>query len=168
MCHRGAGVLGPWYRAWMNVHRGGARADPHRQRNAGERRGRVRQPLCHDASAILGLQCRGSSADGGELSVGERTRLSDLGLDVPCVFSVAGEAAVSGIVHKAIADATQLLQENFAYYINGDVYGAFNNLLTSSKTARLEVAPSAIHQQADCGDRGWFQWMSRTHKAVFH
>ena len=85
---------------------------------------------------IPGLRCRGSSANGGELIVGERTRLPDLGLDISCVLTVAGEAAVSAIVRQAIPDNVQPLQDKFAYCINDGIYVAFNNLLFDQTTAR--------------------------------
>ena len=91
-----------------------------------------------DASAISGM--RSSSGN---------TKFSDIGLDIPCVLAAAGEAAVSGIVRQAIADAAQPVQDDFAYYINDGVYGAFNNLLFDHATVRprqLRNAISAKHQ----------------------
>jgi hypothetical protein len=91
-----------------------------------------------DASAISGMR---SSAG--------NTKFSDIGLDIPCVLAAAGEAAVSGIVRQAIADAAQPVQDDFAYYINDGVYGAFNNLLFDHATVRprqLRNAISAKHQ----------------------
>jgi hypothetical protein len=99
-----------------------------------------------DASAISGMRSRGKSFD---VSVGGNTKLSDIGLDIPCVLAAAGEAAVSGIVRQAIADAAQPVQDDFAYYINDGVYGAFNNLLFDHATVRprkLRNAISAKHQ----------------------
>jgi hypothetical protein len=77
------------------------------------------------------------------------SRFSDIGMDIPCVLAAAGEAAVSGIVRQAIADAAQPVQDDFAYYINDGVYGAFNNLLFDHATVRprkLRNAISAKHQ----------------------
>ena len=54
-----------------------------------------------DASAISGPRCRGSSADGGELGVSERTRRSDLGPDVPCVLAAVGEASTTACTARA-------------------------------------------------------------------
>ena len=94
-----------------------------------------------DASAISGRRSRSFSID----SAGDRTRNSDtLGLDVPCVLAAAGEAAVSGIVRQAIVDSAQPLQDDYAYYINDGVYGAFNNLLFDHATVRPRKLRDAI------------------------
>jgi len=94
-----------------------------------------------DASAISGRRSRGYSID----SAGDRTKNSDaLGLDVPCVLAAAGEAAVSGIVRQAIVDSAQPLQDDYAYYINDGVYGAFNNLLFDHATVRPRKLRDAI------------------------
>ena len=99
-----------------------------------------------DASAISGMRSRGQSFDG---SYGTHHRsFSETELDIPCVLAAAGEAAVSGIVRQAIADSAQPLQDDFAYYINDGVYGAFNNLLFDHATVRprkLRHAISAKH-----------------------
>ncbi len=101
-----------------------------------------------DASAISGHRSRGFSFDGLENSVvSGATNVG--GLDIPCVLAAAGEAAVSGIVRQAIADSAQPLQDDFAYYINDGVYGAFNNLLFDHATVRprkLRDAISPDHQ----------------------
>ena len=97
-----------------------------------------------DASAISGMRSRGQSFDE---SYGTN-KLSEIGLDIPCVLAAAGEAAVSGIVRQGIADSAQPLQDDFAYYINDGVYGAFNNLLFDHATVRprkLRHAISAKH-----------------------
>ena len=90
-----------------------------------------------------------SVISGVRSSTGRSTRFSDIGMDIPCVLAAAGEAAVSGIVRQAIADAAQPVQDDFAYYINDGVYGAFNNLLFDHATVRprkLRNAISAKHQ----------------------
>lgn len=104
-----------------------------------------------DASAISGRRSRGVSFDGSNtLDVSIVTGGTNVGgLDLPCVLAAAGEAAVSGIVRQAIADAAQPLQDDFAYYINDGVYGAFNNLLFDHATVRprkLRDAISPHHQ----------------------
>lgn len=102
-----------------------------------------------DASAISGVRSMRSRSKSFDVSVGGNTKLSDIGLDIPCVLAAAGEAAVSGIVRQAIADAAQPVQDDFAYYINDGVYGAFNNLLFDHATVRprkLRNAISAKHQ----------------------
>lgn len=91
-----------------------------------------------DASAISGMRSHGQSFDGSKHS-----KLSDIGLDIPCVLAAAGEAAVSGIVRQAVAN-TQPLQDDFAYYINDGVYGAFNNLLFYHATVRPRKLRNAI------------------------
>mmetsp|Transcript_21181 Transcript_21181/g.24170 ORF Transcript_21181/g.24170 Transcript_21181/m.24170 type:complete len:664 (+) Transcript_21181:137-2128(+) len=50
----------------------------------------------------------------------------------------AGEAAVNGIFLQAIADSDQL-RDDFAYYVNDGVYGAFNNLMFDHATVRPRV-----------------------------
>lgn len=94
-----------------------------------------------DASAISGMRSRGQSFDG---SFSGNTKASEVGLDIPCVLAAAGEAAVSGIVRQAIADSAQPLQDDFAYYINDGVYGAFNNLLFDHATVRPRKLRNAI------------------------
>ncbi|EED95030.1 ornithine decarboxylase, partial [Thalassiosira pseudonana CCMP1335] len=64
---------------------------------------------------------------------------------VASVVSVR-EAAVSGIVRQAIADSVQPLQDDFAYYINDGVYGAFNNLLFDHATVVDEEADETSPQ----------------------
>lgn len=91
-----------------------------------------------DASAMTGMRSRTQSFDNG--SFGDNT----VGLDIPCVLAAAGEAAVSGIVRQAIADSAQPLQDDFAYYINDGVYGAFNNLLFDHATVRPRKLRNAI------------------------
>ncbi|KAL9189890.1 hypothetical protein ACHAXT_009565 [Thalassiosira profunda] len=98
-----------------------------------------------EASAISGIRSRGMSFDGTKIS----DPASAIGLDIPCVLAAAGEAAVSGIVRQAIADSAQPLQDDYAYYINDGVYGAFNNLLFDHATVRprkLRDALSPRHQ----------------------
>ena len=94
-----------------------------------------------DMSAVSGMRSADMSADRSSIQLG--------GLDIPCVLAAAGEAAVSGIVRQAIADSAQPLQDDYAYYINDGVYGAFNNLLFDHATVRprkLRNAISAKHQ----------------------
>ena len=94
-----------------------------------------------DASAISGRRSRGYSID----SAGAMTKNSDfLGLDNTCILAAAGEAAVSGIVRQAIVDSAQPLQDDYAYYINDGVYGAFNNLLFDHATVRPRKLRDAI------------------------
>ncbi|KAL7498813.1 hypothetical protein ACHAWT_006670 [Skeletonema menzelii] len=97
-----------------------------------------------DASAISGHRSRNLSFD-NTLENSVVTGTTNMGgLDIPCVLAAAGEAAVSGIVRQAIADAAQPLQDDFAYYINDGVYGAFNNLLFDHATVRPRKLRDAI------------------------
>jgi len=50
----------------------------------------------------------------------------------------AGEAAVNGIILQAMQDSAPL-QDDFAYYVNDGVYGAFNNLMFDHATVRPRV-----------------------------
>eukprot|EP00579_Thalassiosira_antarctica_P002225 CAMPEP_0201871018 /NCGR_PEP_ID=MMETSP0902-20130614/4014_1 /ASSEMBLY_ACC=CAM_ASM_000551 /TAXON_ID=420261 /ORGANISM="Thalassiosira antarctica, Strain CCMP982" /LENGTH=778 /DNA_ID=CAMNT_0048396853 /DNA_START=147 /DNA_END=2483 /DNA_ORIENTATION=+ len=95
-----------------------------------------------DASAISGMRSRFDDDSVGG-SFGGNTKLSDIGFDI-CILAAAGEAAVSGIVRQAIADSAQPLQDDFAYYINDGVYGAFNNLLFDHATVRPRKLRNAI------------------------
>mmetsp|Transcript_25953 Transcript_25953/g.43289 ORF Transcript_25953/g.43289 Transcript_25953/m.43289 type:complete len:340 (+) Transcript_25953:3423-4442(+) len=65
------------------------------------------------------------------LAVGE----SDQGL---ISLAAAGEAAVNGMVMQAVADSAPL-QDDYAYYVNDGVYGAFNNLMFDHATVRPRV-----------------------------
>lgn len=61
-------------------------------------------------------------------------------------FAAAGEAAVNGVVLQAVADAAPL-QDDFAYYVNDGVYGAFNNLMFDHATVRarhFSFSPSLV------------------------
>ena len=95
-----------------------------------------------DASAISGMRSRFDDDSVGG-SFGGNTKLPDIGFDI-CILAAAGEAAVSGIVRQAIADSAQPLQDDFAYYINDGVYGAFNNLLFDHATVRPRKLRNAI------------------------
>lgn len=53
-------------------------------------------------------------------------------------LAAAGEAAVNGMVLQAVADSAPL-QDDFAYYVNDGVYGAFNNLMFDHATVRPRV-----------------------------
>jgi hypothetical protein len=65
------------------------------------------------------------------IAVGE----SDQGL---ISLAAAGEAAVNGMVMQAVADSAPL-QDDYAYYVNDGVYGAFNNLMFDHATVRPRV-----------------------------
>jgi diaminopimelate decarboxylase len=53
-------------------------------------------------------------------------------------LAAAGEAAVNGVVMQAVADASPM-QDDYAYYINDGVYGAFNNIMFDHATVRPRV-----------------------------
>ena len=53
-------------------------------------------------------------------------------------LAAAGEAAVNGVMMQAVADAAPL-QDDYAYYINDGVYGAFNNLMFDHASVRPRV-----------------------------
>jgi diaminopimelate decarboxylase len=53
-------------------------------------------------------------------------------------LAAAGEAAVNGFVLQAVADAAPL-QDDYSYYINDGVYGAFNNIMFDHATVRPRI-----------------------------
>jgi len=59
-------------------------------------------------------------------------------------LAAAGEAAVNGVVMQAVADSAPL-QDDFAYYINDGVYGAFNNIMFD----HAQVRPRVLRMSAD-------------------
>jgi diaminopimelate decarboxylase len=64
-------------------------------------------------------------------------------------LAAAGEAAVCGVVIQAMADSSAL-QDDYAYYINDGVYGAFNNIMFDHATVRprtLRHATKAPHHK---------------------
>jgi ornithine decarboxylase len=67
-------------------------------------------------------------------------------------LAAAGEAAVNGMVMQAVADSNPL-QDDFAYYINDGVYGAFNNLMFDHATIRPRVLRNVLEQvKAEMGE----------------
>ena len=53
-------------------------------------------------------------------------------------LAAAGEAVVNGMVMQAVADSAPM-QDDYAYYVNDGVYGAFNNLMFDHATVRPRV-----------------------------
>lgn len=53
-------------------------------------------------------------------------------------LAAAGEAAVNGIFLQAVADSAPL-QDDYSYYINDGVYGAFNNIMFDHASCRPRV-----------------------------
>lgn len=77
-----------------------------------------------------------------------------------CVLSIAaaGEAAVSGVVIQAVADSAPY-QDDFAYYLNDGVYGAFNNLMFDHASVRprlLRNTPSKSHRVVEAKETQQF------------
>jgi ornithine decarboxylase len=68
-------------------------------------------------------------------------------------LAAAGEAAVNGMVLQAVADSAPL-QDDFAYYVNDGVYGAFNNIMFDHATVRprvLRLSKHDIHKGESSG-----------------
>jgi hypothetical protein len=83
-------------------------------------------------------------------SLSENERPRSMSLDctadannVTLTIAAAGEAAVSGVVFQAVADSAPL-QDDFAYYVNDGVYGAFNNLMFDHANVRPRVLQSRL------------------------
>lgn len=53
-------------------------------------------------------------------------------------LAAAGEAAVKGMVLQAVVDTADF-QDDYAYYVNDGVYGAFNNLMFDHASVRPRV-----------------------------
>jgi ornithine decarboxylase len=51
------------------------------------------------------------------------------------MLAAVGEAAIAGVVLQSVADSVPM-QDDFAYYVNDGVYGAFNNLMFDHATVR--------------------------------
>lgn len=78
---------------------------------------------------VEGMTCPLVSNEEGD---GEMMGLLTLG--------AAGEAAVNGVVMQAVADSAPL-QDDYSYYINDGVYGAFNVSHDSTRSHSLEYTP---------------------------
>mmetsp|Transcript_7673 Transcript_7673/g.11281 ORF Transcript_7673/g.11281 Transcript_7673/m.11281 type:complete len:765 (-) Transcript_7673:232-2526(-) len=75
-------------------------------------------------------------------------------------IAAAGEAAVSGVVIQAVADSAPY-QDDFAYYLNDGVYGAFNNLMFDHASVRprlLRNTPSKSHRVVVVSDESQQQF----------
>lgn len=53
-------------------------------------------------------------------------------------LAAAGEAVINGVMMQAVADSAPL-QDDYAYYINDGVYGAFNNIMFDHASVRPRV-----------------------------
>jgi len=71
-------------------------------------------------------------------------------------LAAAGEAAVNGVVMQAVADSAPL-QDDFAYYINDGVYGAFNNLMFDHASVRPRVLRRGKEDQSASTDPAGFR-----------
>jgi len=70
-------------------------------------------------------------------------------------LAAAGEAAVNGIVMQAVADSAPL-QDDYSYYLNDGVYGAFNNIMFDHAVCRprvLNKSSKVIHDLDESGFR---------------
>ncbi|CAB9512458.1 Ornithine decarboxylase [Seminavis robusta] len=59
-------------------------------------------------------------------------------------LAAAGEAAVNGLVMQAVADSAPM-QDDFTYYVNDGVYGAFNNIMFDHAIPRPRVLNKTGH-----------------------
>jgi len=94
------------------------------------------------ASDILGVPQRGQQENAVHTVEGMNYPLVAIdeneNADALVTLASAGEAAVNGIVMQAVADLTPL-SDDYAYYINDGVYGAFNNIMFDHATIRPRV-----------------------------
>ena len=81
------------------------------------------------------------SASGG---IPEDAGTEDPNASALLTLAAAGEAAVNGFVMQAVADSAPL-QDDFAYYINDGVYGAFNNIMFD----HAQIRPRILQTQKD-------------------
>jgi diaminopimelate decarboxylase len=63
-------------------------------------------------------------------------------------LAAAGEAVLNGVVLQAVADSAPL-QDDYAYYINDGVYGAFNNIMFDHALIRPRVLKYSIHDDVN-------------------
>lgn len=64
-------------------------------------------------------------------------------------LAAAGEAAVAGVVLQSVADSVPI-PDDFSYYVNDGVYGAFNNIMFDHATVR----PRPLRNSALNGRKG--------------
>jgi len=70
--------------------------------------------------------------------------------DAMITLAAAGEAAVKGLVVQTVIDNDQL-QDDFAYYINDGVYGAFNNIMFD----HANIRPRVLRMNPDLEEKKW-------------
>jgi len=84
-----------------------------------------------------------------DLEEGQQTDASAM-----ITLAAAGEAAVKGLVVQAVVDTAEL-QDDYAYYINDGVYGAFNNIMFDHANVRprvLRVNPKLYEKIPSAGE----------------
>jgi Pyridoxal-dependent decarboxylase, C-terminal sheet domain len=77
------------------------------------------------------------------------------------LLAAAGEAAVNGMVLQAVADSAPL-QDDYSYYLNDGVYGAFNNLMFDHATVR----PCVLRLSGNSTNTAVAAALSRDHEKV--
>lgn len=78
----------------------------------------------------------------------------DMEASAMITLAAAGEAAVKGLVLQAVADTDQL-QDDYAYYINDGVYGAFNNIMFDHANVRPRVLRKSSPVEATTQEDGF-------------
>lgn len=89
-----------------------------------------------------------SVSDGVEVKLSTTEEFANSVLTI----AAAGEAAVSGVVIQAVADSAPY-QDDFAYYVNDGVYGAFNNLMFDHASVRPRVLRNVPGNEISDKDR---------------
>eukprot|EP00980_Cylindrotheca_fusiformis_P010825 scaffold2447_cov110-Cylindrotheca_fusiformis.AAC.7 len=77
-------------------------------------------------------------------------------------LAAAGEAAVKGMVLQVVADSADL-QDDYAYYINDGVYGAFNNLMFDHAHIRPRVLRNTNAKISAVDEAGGFRILKTMH-----
>lgn len=70
-------------------------------------------------------------------------------------LAAAGEAVINGVMMQAVCDSAPL-QDDYAYYINDGVYGAFNNIMFDHASVRPRVL-RMTEETPGCNVRNGFQ-----------
>jgi Pyridoxal-dependent decarboxylase, C-terminal sheet domain len=104
------------------------------------------------------MNCKHHTVEGMTYSlVGNVTELDDETPQEPnalVTLAAAGEAAVNGVMMQAVADSAPL-QDDYAYYINDGVYGAFNNLMFDHASVRPRVLHITEQSSGITNERGF-------------
>lgn len=90
--------------------------------------------------------------------VAASTDMPDADVDASAMINLAaaGEAAVKGMVLQVVADSSDL-QDDYAYYINDGVYGAFNNLMFDHAHVRPRVLRASKAKITSITEEGGFR-----------